>query len=90
MTYGQIAELLGHTISARAVGWAMHVCPEDVPWQRVVNAAGRCSTNGLGDLPQGLQRALLEAEDVVFRLDGSLDLARYRHRPRPRRVRMRS
>lgn len=89
MTYGQIAAILGHTISPRAVGWAMHVCPDDVPWHRVVNAAGGCSTNRIGDLPPGLQRALLEREDVEFRLDGRLDLTRYRHNPGPRRVRMR-
>lgn len=90
MTYGQIAVLLGHTISPRAVGWAMHVCPDDVPWHRVVNAAGGCSTNRMGDLPPGVQRALLEREGAEFRLDGSLDLTRYRHDPGPRRVRMRS
>jgi len=81
MNYGQIAALLGYAISARAVGWAMHTCPGDVPWHRVVNAAGRCSTNRLGDLPPGLQRALLEEEGVEFRLDGSLELGRYRFDP---------
>ncbi len=88
MTYGQIATMLGRMISAQAVGWAMHVCPEDVPWHRVVNAAGRCSTARLGDLPPGTQRAMLETEGVEFRLDGSLDLARYRHEPGRRRSRM--
>jgi len=90
MNYGQIAALLGHAISARAVGWAMHGCPDDVPWHRVVNAAGRCSTSRLGDLPPGLQRALLEEEGVEFRLDGSLDIARYRFDPGVGRVRLRT
>jgi len=90
MNYGQIAGLLGHAISAQAVGWAMHGCPDDVPWHRVVNAGGRCSTGRIGDLPPGLQRALLEAEGVEFRLDGSLDMARYRFEPRVARVRARA
>ena len=86
MTYGQIASALGYTLSPKAVGWAMHTSPEDVPWHRVVNAAGGCSTDRTGDLPPGLQRKLLEAEGVEFRLDGTLDLARYRHEPRVRRA----
>jgi methylated-DNA-protein-cysteine methyltransferase-like protein len=80
MTYGQIATLIENRLSARAVGWAMHGCPEDVPWQRVVNASGGCSTDRLPDLPAGLQRALLEAEGVKFRANGTLDLERYRYR----------
>jgi methylated-DNA-protein-cysteine methyltransferase related protein len=89
MTYGQIAALLGNVISPKAVGWAMHACPDDVPWQRVVNALGRCATDRRGDLPPGLQRSLLEAEGVEFRLDGTLELARFRHEPAVRRVRVR-
>lgn len=89
MTYGQIAGLLGHLLSPKAVGWAMHTCPEDVPWQRVVNASGACSTDRRGDLPPGLQRGLLEGEGVEFRLDGTLDLTRYRWEPPARRVRLR-
>jgi len=81
MTYGQISALLGSRISPVAVGWALHGCPEDVPWHRVVNAAGGFSTDRLPDLPPGLQRALLAAEGVVIRLDGTLDLACYRWTP---------
>ena len=81
MTYGQIATLLGNRLSARAVGWAMHGCPADVPWQRVVNASGGCSTDRLHDIPEGLQRAMLEAEGVEFRSNGTLDLDRYRWSP---------
>ncbi len=89
MTYGQIAGILGHLLSPKAVGWAMHGCPPGVPWQRVVNASGGCSTDRTGDLPPGLQRKLLEAEGVEFRLDGTLDLARYRWEPPVRPVRLR-
>jgi len=77
MTYGQIAALLEHGLSPRAVGWAMHGCPEGVPWQRVVNASGGCSTERMPDVPPGLQRALLVQEGVVFRQNGTLDLEFY-------------
>jgi methylated-DNA-protein-cysteine methyltransferase-like protein len=89
MTYGQIAGLLGSVLSPKAVGWAMHGCPADVPWQRVVNASGSCSTDRRGDLPPGLQRKLLEGEGVEFRLDGTLELARYRWDPPVPSVRLR-
>ena len=88
MSYGQIATLLENRLSPRAVGWAMHGCPGNVPWQRVVNASGGCSTDRLPDIPAGLQRALLEREGIEFRENGTLDLDRYRwtppeHRSRP-------
>jgi methylated-DNA-protein-cysteine methyltransferase-like protein len=82
MTYGQVATLIENRLSARAVGWAMHGCPDDVPWQRVVNASGGCSTERLPDMPSGVQQALLEAEGVRFRKSGTLDLERYRWTPR--------
>ena len=81
MTYGQISVLLGSRISPVAVGWAMHSCPEGVPWHRVVNASGGCSTDRMPDIPVGLQRALLEAEGVEFRLVGTIDVERYRWSP---------
>jgi len=81
MTYGQIAVLLESRLSPRAVGWAMHGCPEDVPWQRVVNASGGCSTDRMPGVPPGLQRAMLEAEGVVFGENGRLPLDRYRWSP---------
>lgn len=84
MTYGQIAAEIENRLSARAVGWAMHDCPEDVPWQRVVNASGGCSTDRLDRGAPGLQRALLEREGVAFRANGTLDLERYRWTPRRR------
>ena len=86
MTYGQIASALAQRLSPRAVGWAMHGCPANVPWQRVVNALGGCSTARLHELPDGLQQALLEEEGVRFRKDGTLDLARYRWEPEPIRT----
>ncbi len=87
MTYGQISAELGGTLSPRAIGWAMHGCPPGVPWQRVVNAAGGCSTDRLPDHPPGFQRALLEAEGVEFGAAGTLDLAVYRWTPARQRRR---
>ena len=76
-TYGQIARLLDHPRAARTVGWALQGLREgtDVPWQRVINAAGRIS---LAD-PEGavVQRELLEAEGVVFGPGDRVDLHRY-------------
>lgn len=74
VTYGQLAAALGDVRQARVVGWAMQVCPEDVPWQRVVNARGGLSTS-----PRygNLQRKLLEDEGVQFGADGHLDLHVY-------------
>lgn len=80
MTYGQIAMML-EPLTARAVGWAMNNCPGDVPWHRVVNSRGGCSTDRRPDIPPGLQRALLENEGVEFRENGTLDLDQYRYFP---------
>jgi methylated-DNA-protein-cysteine methyltransferase related protein len=68
-TYGQIARWLGHPSAARAVG-------SDVPWQRVINAAGRVSSR-CDRHYEGIQRALLEAEGVRFDSYGSVDLQRF-------------
>ena len=61
MSYGQIAALAGNPRMARQVGWALHDCPPDVPWHRVVRRDGSIAT---GDAD--VQRALLEAEGVAF------------------------
>jgi methylated-DNA-protein-cysteine methyltransferase-like protein len=81
MTYGQISSELASRLSPRAVGWILHRCPDDVPWQRVVNASGGISTDRLPDFPKGLQRSMLEAEGVTFRANGTLDLDEYRWIP---------
>lgn len=86
MSYGQIADLLRRPLSARAVGWAMNQCPGDVPWQRVVNAAGGISTEHLHE-PPDLQRRLLESEGIRFGANGTLPMARYRFTPGRRVVR---
>ncbi len=81
MSYGQISECMAGRLSPRAVGWMMNRCPEEIPWQRVVNASGGCSTDRLPDFPKGLQRSLLEEEGVEFRANGTLDLEVYRWWP---------
>jgi methylated-DNA-protein-cysteine methyltransferase-like protein len=76
-TYGQIARLLGQPHAARTVGWAMRGVPEgtDVPWHRVVNAAGRIS---LPDPESAAhQRFLLQAEGVAFDASGRINLDRF-------------
>lgn len=78
MSYGQIAALCSRPLTPRAVGWAMHDCPGDVPWHRVVNAAGRCSADDVEGNEPGRQRRLLQAEGIEFSPAGRLDLSRYR------------
>ncbi|MBP6180167.1 MAG: MGMT family protein, partial [Anaerolineales bacterium] len=71
-TYGQIAKLIpppvGVEIEAYAafaprwVGGAMAACPDDVPWQRVINSQGKISERPGAER----QRPLLEAEGIIF------------------------
>ena len=81
MTYGQIAIILGEGYTARTVGYVMSGSDaENVPWQRVINSQGRCSTGRL-TIPMDLQRELLETEGVVFAKSGKCDLKKYRWHP---------
>jgi methylated-DNA-protein-cysteine methyltransferase related protein len=75
-TYGQIARLARWGRRARHVGWAMHACPEGVPWHRVINSKGEISPRATGDSHE-LQRLLLEAEGIDFDLRGRVDLKRF-------------
>ena len=71
-TYGQVALMLPvpngvdlETYKAygpRWVGGAMAACPDDVPWQRVINSQGKISPRPGAEK----QRQLLEAEGVEF------------------------
>jgi methylated-DNA-protein-cysteine methyltransferase related protein len=75
VTYGQIAAMLGALNCARRVGQAMFNTPEyiNIPAHRVVNSKGGLAPSYAfgGD---GVQRKLLEDEDVVFRQNGCVDL----------------
>lgn len=77
-TYGQIAGYVAGA-GARQVGYAMAALDDasDVPWQRVINAKGEISPRPGGD-GHLRQRALLEAEGVVFDAKGRIDLGRFR------------
>lgn len=76
-TYGQVASIAGKC-TPRMVGYTMSGLPKgsDVPWQRVVNSAGRISPRGNFESIV-IQRERLESEGVVFRDDGSIDLSIY-------------
>jgi methylated-DNA-protein-cysteine methyltransferase-like protein len=82
-TYGQIAAVARLPRQARLVGYAMHALPadSDVPWHRVVNAAGKISIRGDGLGHDELQAQLLKREGVRFVKD-AIPLARYRWKPR--------
>ncbi|HMF42010.1 MAG TPA: MGMT family protein [Polyangia bacterium] len=84
-TYGQVAMLAGLPRQARFVGRALHELPahSDVPWHRVVNAAGKISLRADALGHDELQGHLLQREGVRF-VGGTLSLARYRWQPRSR------
>jgi len=86
VAYGQIAAMIPPPSSVdplqyarlgpRWVGNAMADCPEEVPWQRVINGEGKISRrkNSEGHLLQG---ALLEGEGVRFDDDDAVDFDRF-------------
>jgi methylated-DNA-protein-cysteine methyltransferase-like protein len=81
-TYGQIALMLPppegvefetyKSFGARWVGGAMAACPDDVPWQRVINSQGKISERPGAEK----QRMLLEEEGIEFVKD-RIDLKKY-------------
>jgi methylated-DNA-protein-cysteine methyltransferase-like protein len=80
VTYGQVAAMLGRPRGAHAVGSALSALRgpllDLVPWQRVVDAAGRSSLRDR--FWAGVQRDLLESEGVRFDSEGRVDLRRAR------------
>lgn len=78
MTYGQIAITLGDGYTPRTVGYVMRCLDdENVPWQRVINSRGGCSTGRIL-APHDIQQQLLEAEGVVFNRRGFCKVEEYR------------
>ena len=81
-SYGQLALMLAppegvesstyRAFGPRWVGGAMAACPDDVPWQRVINSQGRISARPGAEK----QRSLLEDEGVVFSKD-RVDFKKY-------------
>lgn len=82
-TYGQIALMLppppgvdGEAYRAfgpRWVGGAMANCPDDVPWQRIINSKGEISPRPGAER----QRELLEEEGVLFNEKNRVDLKKF-------------
>ncbi len=61
MSYGSVARVLGAGYDARAIGNLMYATPKDdrnIPWHRVINSQGGCSTAGLTTPPDLQQRVL--------------------------------
>jgi len=76
-TYGQIAMLAGNPRASRAVGWALHVNPDEskIPCHRVVNRFGGLSDAfAFGGKEEHKRR--LEEEGVEI-LDYKVDLEKY-------------
>lgn len=74
-SYGQIARLAGLPRRARLVGRVLSELPSgsELPWHRVVNAAGHISRRGDGR-GEREQRRRLRAEGVVLLRGGRIDL----------------
>lgn len=78
MTYGMIATMLGNPRAARIIGYAMNSAPSELnlPCHRVVNKEGRMSP---GDIFGGedIQRKLLEAEGIIFKDNGCINMEKH-------------
>jgi len=85
-TYGQIGAMIPppegvnphsyESMAPRWVGGAMASCPDDVPWQRVINSQGKISLRPGGG--GSVQRERLEAEGIEFNEKEKIDLKKYR------------
>ena len=74
LTYGDVATLAGHPRAARAVGGILRALTDDeLPWHRVVNAAGGISVGGDPSRPLR-QIRWLQAEGIAVARNGTLDL----------------
>jgi len=71
-SYGMVQSLISGA-TARIVGYAMAATPEGegIPWQRVINSAGKISDRE----GAGRQREKLEAEGIVFSKSAKVDWA---------------
>ena len=77
MSYGQVAAAAGNPRGARQVVRVLHSMSEkyELPWHRIINAKGEISFTGND------QRGMLEAEGIVFKKNGKVDLSIYRWFP---------
>jgi len=83
-TYGQVARMAGYPGAARMVGWALGALPDerdgagrDVPWHRVINAAGRVSPRGPAGAACRRQIARLRREGIRPGRGGAIDIELY-------------
>lgn len=61
-TYGDLAAMAGHPNAARIVGGIAHGGPDNLPWHRLVNAAGGLAVGFPGG--QDVQRQLLAQDGI--------------------------
>lgn len=73
VTYGEIALEAGHPKQARAVGRVLAMGDDDLPWWRVVNAAGRLVPGHERE-----HRRRLTAEGITFTPSGHVSFPRSR------------
>ncbi|MCB1216272.1 MGMT family protein [bacterium] len=80
-SYGQVALLAGLPRAARLAGTALFHGPAElvskIPWQRVVNAAGRISYSEARNGSDHRQRELLEKEGIEFTPAGVIRMSKY-------------
>ncbi|MBQ8535918.1 MAG: MGMT family protein [Clostridia bacterium] len=77
-SYGQLALMSGHPRGARMVGYIMRgKASRGLPCHRVIRQDGSLCPPDIFGGP-GIQRAMLEAEGVVFLPDGRVDMAQCR------------
>jgi methylated-DNA-protein-cysteine methyltransferase-like protein len=84
-SYGQIAKMLpvpagvdGDTyleFGALWVSTALTSCPDDVPWQRVVNSKGEISEQD--GLEAKRHKLMLDDEGVLFGVRGRIDMKKF-------------
>ena len=80
-SYGQVAMWAGLPGRARLAGYALFHGPDEIvsklPWQRVINAAGRISYSEARFGSDFQQRELLEQEGVEFSERGVVSFTKY-------------
>ncbi|MBN1624064.1 MAG: MGMT family protein [Clostridia bacterium] len=81
-SYGQLAAMAGKPQNSRAVGRAMKNAPSghDIPCHRVVNQNGEIAPSHVFESKKH-QRAMLEAEGVVFKSNGKIDMKKSQWKP---------
>lgn len=85
LSYGDVAALCRSGVTARTVGWALSVCPDDLPWHRVVNHQGRLTIGRRSPVLQDVQRQLLLAEGVRFVAPDQIAIDQHRWRAKKAR-----